>query len=109
MDYDCSFARLSVRPSYTKCAMLIIRTAVQRALFHLDILSGPLLFVGSGLLSCSPILLWTCGFLAFFSALLLRWLLTWNLLRTCMSCTRKSLQTSSSWAGELGRGWNVSG
>lgn len=29
----------------------------------------------------------------------MRWLLTWNLLRTCMSCTRKSLQTSSSWAG----------
>ena len=24
----------------------------------------------------------------------MRWLLTWNLLRTCMSCTRKSLQTS---------------
>ena len=46
--------------------MLITRTAVQRALFHLDIFAGLLVFVGSGLLSSSPILLWTCGFLAFF-------------------------------------------
>uniref|UniRef100_A0A9L0JIB7 Uncharacterized protein n=1 Tax=Equus asinus TaxID=9793 RepID=A0A9L0JIB7_EQUAS len=31
----------------------------------------------------------------------MRWLLTWNLLRTCMNCTRRSLQMSSSWAGTL--------
>lgn len=37
-----------------------------------------------------------------FLSCLLRWLLTWNLLRTCMNCTRKSLQMSSSWAGKLG-------
>ena len=46
--------------------------------------------------------------LSLLPALLLRWLLTWSLPRTCMSCTRKSLQTSSSWAGELGWGWNIS-
>ena len=96
-----------MRPSYTKCAMLITRTAVQRALFHLDTLAGPLLFVGSGLVLFTHFAedLWLLSLLP---ALLIRWLLTWSLLRTCMSCTRKSLQTSSSWAGELGRGWNVS-
>lgn len=40
---------------------------------------------------------------------LLRWLLTWNLLRTCMNYTRKSLQMNSSWAGKLDTGgWKVS-
>lgn len=62
--------------------------------------------VGSG--PFHPFFLWTSSFLASFSAFLLRWLLTWNSLRTCMNYTRKSLQMSSFWAGKLELGeWKV--
>ena len=58
-----------------------------------ELVGGLLLF-----LSISSMDFWLLSFLFCF----LRWLLTWNLLRICMNCTRKSLQMSSSWAGTLG-------
>lgn len=101
---SCSFARLSLRlplPPAQHVELITRSSTVQRA-FFLCVHTCGASFVSWGwlLVLSFCFFLWTSGFLASFSACLLRWLLTWNLLRTCMNYTRKSLQMSSSLAGK---------
>lgn len=71
---------------------------LKSALLHVHVLPVPLLAVGWPL---APSLRFSVDFWLSIPAVLLRWLLIWSLLRTCMNYTRKSLQMSSFWAGKL--------